>query len=392
MELPQLSLDTFVAICLVIATPWLYKTYSPFSSEKSSKSRTEQLLSTAILVHTLYMLHSLLVSPPQNIFKSLELSLNEAPETLRAKLAESFGGDENVPLHLDILLKRLGLMDMRSFYVRFGHNVLTTCSYCNSFDDFALYAFPAPLLEYIREIAFVGLLALPKSPAAHFRPLGLGALLAALMAEAYWVLTLQVVIPPRGSYLPATMWHDNFVQIRHALFLLLPLLITLLPYLNLHSIPILGAFIPAPQVHNLPPARYQLQGQNAVVPPDATLTQVSNMTLKTLGHLLPTLHLLKYSHAAVMRSQSPTDEATAASLHSRAAEWWRDEGREGEVVRSDENVQKILKGAGLGVDEESKEGDAVIEPEGKLLNSAKIAVNMLKEQGGPPSEHWVFGP
>lgn len=39
---------------------------------------------------------------------------------------------------------------------RFGHNVLTTCSYCHSYGDFALYAFPGPLLEYVREIAFVG--------------------------------------------------------------------------------------------------------------------------------------------------------------------------------------------------------------------------------------------
>ena len=43
-----------------------------------------------------------------------------------------------------------------NMFSRFGHQVLTTCSYCQSFDDFALYAFPGPLLEYIREIAFVG--------------------------------------------------------------------------------------------------------------------------------------------------------------------------------------------------------------------------------------------
>jgi hypothetical protein len=40
--------------------------------------------------------------------------------------------------------------------VSFGHEALATCEYCHSFGDFALYAFPGPLLEYIREIAFVG--------------------------------------------------------------------------------------------------------------------------------------------------------------------------------------------------------------------------------------------
>jgi len=34
--------------------------------------------------------------------------------------------------------------------------VLTTCEHCKSTVDFALYALPTPLLEYIREIAFAG--------------------------------------------------------------------------------------------------------------------------------------------------------------------------------------------------------------------------------------------
>ena len=38
----------------------------------------------------------------------------------------------------------------------FGHEVLTACSYCQSFNDYALYALPPSLLEYIREIGFIG--------------------------------------------------------------------------------------------------------------------------------------------------------------------------------------------------------------------------------------------
>jgi len=168
MELPQLPLDGYVAICLVIATPWLYRTFG------CSKSSTDQALSTLLLLHTFYILHALFVSPPQNIFKTLGLHPTASPEALRAGVSNLYGGDQNVPHHLDTLLKKLGLMDLRLIYIRcvtmasfmpptltipyprFGHHVLTTCSYCQSFDDFALYAFPGPLLEYIREIAFVG--------------------------------------------------------------------------------------------------------------------------------------------------------------------------------------------------------------------------------------------
>jgi len=65
------------------------------------------------------MLYNLLVSPPKNIFKTLELALNVPPEMLRAKLAESFGGEQNIPQYLEMLLKRLGLMELRSLYVRY---------------------------------------------------------------------------------------------------------------------------------------------------------------------------------------------------------------------------------------------------------------------------------
>jgi len=113
MELPQLPLDAYVALCLVIATPWLYRTFS-------SKSSADQALSALLLLHTLYILYALLVSPPQNIFKTLGLHLTASPEALRAGVAELYGGGQNVPQHLDTLLKKLGLMDLRMIYIRCG--------------------------------------------------------------------------------------------------------------------------------------------------------------------------------------------------------------------------------------------------------------------------------
>ena len=181
INIPQLTLDTYIALGLVISTPWLYYLFSsPFSPPKKPSNLTikDQALSLLLLIHTLYLLHALLIAQSPNIFKSLALPPNVPPDYLRERLVESFGGNErNVPPYLDILLKRLGLLELRSLYFRcvslrvffyvagwfglrtldsFGHNVLTTCSYCQSFNDFALYALPTPLLEYIREIAFIG--------------------------------------------------------------------------------------------------------------------------------------------------------------------------------------------------------------------------------------------
>ena len=120
MELPQLPLDAYVALCLVIATPWLYRTFS-------SKSSADQALSALLLLHTLYILHALFVSPPQNIFKTLGLHLTASPEALRAGVAELYGGGQNVPQHLDTLLKKLGLMDLRMIYIRCVQPLTIVC-------------------------------------------------------------------------------------------------------------------------------------------------------------------------------------------------------------------------------------------------------------------------
>lgn len=133
------------------------------------------------------------------------------------------------------------------------------------------------------------------------------------------------------------------------------------------------------------------------------------MTLDTISHIVPTLHLLKYVHAAVMRSQSPIDPNTSdsdntgqgepkepkpeptPSLHTLASRWWATEALEGQIVRTDPNVASVLKSVGLGLDDEQKNPSTgeVVQPEGQLKTSARVAVDFLKEQGGKPSPHWA---
>ena len=187
-------------------------------------------------------------------------------------------------------------------------------------------------------------LTLPTSPKAHLRPLGLGTLTALLMFEAYNTLTIQFVIPPLGDnskilmvktflksfFSPVLLTekkkkknhfpqlHDAFVQTRHLVFLLLPLILTILPYLHLHHIPILNIVIPSPPPStNVPsgvPPQIQAQGINISGIQQTPLDQLTAMTMKTLNHLVPTLHLIKYSHAVIMRSQKNTTTNTGKVL------------------------------------------------------------------------------
>lgn len=228
-------------------------------------------------------------------------------------------------------------------------------------------------------------------------------------------------------------WHDSFIQLRHLLFLLLPLVISVFPYLGLHRLPILGAFVPVPPHAQIPPSRTRLPGQIVSIPPNVTLSQMASMTGQTLNHLVPTLHLLKYTHAAIMRSQetasnedvnaedavlntengqldssgeststtrpatpfaqasttsSPSASISEPSYFARASKWWAEEAREGYVIRNDPHLRDLLKRNGLSLDEASQEDDNQV-PEGQLLTSARVAVRMLKEQGARPSEHWT---
>jgi hypothetical protein len=99
--------------------------------------------------------------------------------------------------------------------------------------------------------------------------------------------------------------HDSFVQTRHIVFLFLPLFLTIFPYLHLHQIPILNTIIPTPPPStNVPsaPSQNQIQGIHSIQ--QAPLDQLTSMTMQTLNHLVPTLHLIKYSHATIMRSQN----------------------------------------------------------------------------------------
>lgn len=128
-----------------------------------------------------------------------------------------------------------------------------------------------------------------------------------------------------------------------------------------------------------------------MIPPKATLNQVTNMTMQTLGHLVPTLQLLKYTHAAIMRDQGDEEDSSKTSMHDNASQWWADEKREGDAVRKDENIAGMFKGAGMGFEPEVKDGEGtVVQPEGKLLLSARMAIDMMLQQGVKPSDHWII--
>ncbi|KAF8632146.1 hypothetical protein AX17_004888 [Amanita inopinata Kibby_2008] len=386
---------------------------------------TTTLVSLALLFHTLYLLRTL-SAPPPNVFSALKIPVNTPTNYIRAILTQHTPNGQ-LPQHTSALLERLDSWDMRSLYIRFGHNVVMTCEHCQTIQDYALYALPRPALSYIREIILVGvssvfpfvlgashhapssqLLTLETINRSHLRPVGIGALVAAFVTEAYWLGTVPIVIPPPNTPIPqaTTMWHDRLLLYRHTLFLILPPLLFLLPTLLSHlsrspilypiliRIPFLSLLLPLP----LPPLS-SLQGSrphpHLQQTPAQIKTRLFESSLKTLDHLVPSLHLLKYTQAAAMRS---------GELRGRMEGWWEREREVGERVRGDEEVRRVARKQGLAFDEgvkpeegevqkekegEDGDGNGEVVREGLLRTKARLAVNGLFREAYPPSQHWI---
>jgi hypothetical protein len=104
------STPVFLSISLCLSTPWLFQIFR--------KPRLLQcLLSLALLVHTLYSLHTLLVISPQNIFTELKLPLNTPTDSIRAILLQRTS-DTALPPETDRVLTKLKLLEVRRLYVR----------------------------------------------------------------------------------------------------------------------------------------------------------------------------------------------------------------------------------------------------------------------------------
>jgi len=141
------------------------------------------------------------------------------------------------------------------------------------------------------------------------------------------------------------------------LFLVLPLIIYQLP-----TIP-----IPIPILSNIlsPPVTLSAEEKQ----------QHFAATLRTLEHLLPTLHLDQFTRATIMRTPE---------LRDRAVKWWDEEEKEGRWMLEDEEFRKTAKMVGVGFGHGSNGTGEDDEP---LRQNASMALRSLYD-GATPSEHW----
>lgn len=212
--------------------------------------------------------------------------------------------DGRLPDHLDELLTRLSSFDTRSFYIRFGQDVVQNCNHCHTFGEYALYALPGIVLLYLRQAAVVGLITIRGTHREPWRTHGIGLLLFAAIAEVYWTLSVRIQVSGQGSSYEIVMWHDTLWIIRHLLFLLLPLAI--------HFV--------CPESLSMSPL--------AMVP-------MTNLAVQSLHRRI---QLLKFTSQAA--SRTPEFRRTAGAF-------WDRQRVEGQWAREDEGVNRTAEFAGV---------------------------------------------
>ncbi|KIK70226.1 hypothetical protein GYMLUDRAFT_34716 [Collybiopsis luxurians FD-317 M1] len=376
-----------IASLAILITYFIF--FPPTSQSKyqyaSTPAYLRPALSFLVLCHTFYILYEILLDPPTNLFTALNVPLTYPTDSIRSLLL-MFSDDpaSGLPAGIERVLTRLGSASMRILYVRFGHETIASCEYCSSWSDFALYALPGAVWEYSREVMMMGALTLRGTRHAEHRTLGVGALCAAAMFEAYVTLTTEINMPKDDNSLSGfwqrverlygghgvVMWHDVLLLARRILFLVLPIVVhfVLKPSPPLLSLSALSSPTPA--------------GQPTQVTPES-------MAFRTLQSLTTKIQLLRLTRGAIPRN--PT-------LRAAAQKYWATERQEGEYIRGDGDVQRKARALQLGfdeatnstTDEKGAENDGAAD--GPLLKHAKTAVQNLFAQGFVPSPFWPGKP
>ena len=85
-----------------------------------------------------------------------------------------------------------------AFSHRYGHDTIQDCDYCQGFWDFALFALPAMLLDYMWHMSLYGLITMRGTGRERLRALGTGILVSAAVLEAYYLCTADIKVPKDG--------------------------------------------------------------------------------------------------------------------------------------------------------------------------------------------------
>lgn len=117
----------FVITMASLAGPFIFQQIRAARREESanddqpSKQSGRPLLSFLLLVNAIYILYSLLLQPPPNIFSSLRIPFTTPAPTIRALLLQRTGPMvQALPPEMELLLTKLASFEVRTLYARYA--------------------------------------------------------------------------------------------------------------------------------------------------------------------------------------------------------------------------------------------------------------------------------
>ena len=205
--LPPQSPLTYLLVVLIPSLPSLYARFqqwrSPQHKHPSPPAPPRPLhLYLVLAIHTLYRIKQL-IQPPFNVFHQYRLPLSTSPSILSAvfvRHASIYNSTISRPTDLSDqaqrLLARMGNVDYRIMYARYGHRVMEDCGWCSTHDDFAIASTPGIVGSYVGMAVFLGMLGWDVTA-------GEGATARAdkMRASAAWVLVGAAVAEIGARYL-----------------------------------------------------------------------------------------------------------------------------------------------------------------------------------------------
>jgi hypothetical protein len=121
MPLVTTSIDAFLTTSTLIILVSIYAMRPGISSREGAASAPLRTpLSILVLLHTIYILYTILVTPPPNLFSRLRIPLITPSDKIRTLLLARAGlpADALLPTSLEDLLTRLAAFDVRTTYIR----------------------------------------------------------------------------------------------------------------------------------------------------------------------------------------------------------------------------------------------------------------------------------
>ncbi|KAG8853748.1 hypothetical protein FRB96_008002 [Tulasnella sp. 330] len=272
--------------------------------QKQSLTPTLRFILACLCVHELWIVWKVYFDRPTNIFTLLDMPITTLVSKIRRELLSALDADtEELPPHLEFLLSRFQSFDTRAYYVRFGHHVVTMCTWCITYRDYLFYYLVNVALEYLRTAMLVTVMTMKGSGKRKWRRWTLAAVFGALITEGWAVSMMDMVIPRVGT--DCEMWSDRFFYVRHFFFFALPAALHFLPYTYLPLSP-----------------------------------------FRPLGPL--TLLLSRVNERLALASVIQSSSQRHPVLLERRTGYWRNQAEEAGWARDDEDIMKEAERLGLG--------------------------------------------